>query len=446
MKSLKLVESLVNDIGKFVDKKDIFYQQMDQHDELLSSTSIGRIFTLLAEKAIQVDDLDKAYLLVVQKAFLQTLIESAEHYGFTNNISNFVFIPSKEYSADIYYKNYLEKNEIFLDAINSLENYLKDELSTKDIQRLINFIKKHFRVNITQIFSEKSIVFKKFFDYVGSDTHIEKSDLFQKDTYYSQLKEEYISKIFDDLKGMTLKDIYIEPEFNIHKKCFRDGDERCNTQHHFEDKLFFKHSENINLHQYINDVINEKNSLSLKEKKVDIVYLFGYPGQGKSSFCKRFMYDVITEKNVYKQNNIYLLRLRDVKNPKELIDDPYGTIKKELEKNIGSKVFNFDNSILVLDGLDELYMKQGISSSDVESFCLNINREQEKQKTNYNHNSKRHKKHRITLRDSYKRCSDSRSTRDIKLVVSFLLHNRENLLNLTHNKDIYLLICSNLIR
>lgn len=193
------------------------------------------------------------------------------------------------------------------------------------------------------------------------------------------MKNEFTTVVFEDKNGMTLKDIYIEPEFKVNKKCFGDTDKRCKVNHYHDDKSFFKHGKKLNLHQYIDDFLNERNSLDLNNSTHEITYIFGYPGQGKSSFCKRFMYDVVIGRNVYAKD-VYLLKLRDVRKAKELIDNPYESILRELENNIGITISNFDNSILILDGLDELYMKQGIGSSDVESFCLNINNEKKKQK------------------------------------------------------------------
>lgn len=378
MKNIKLLESFTNDICKFIDKKDYFVKTLDNYDELLSSTSIGRVITILAEKSIQINDLDKAYSLVLNNAFLQTLIEDSETLGCKNIISTFT-ISDKEYNINDFDLNNLDNNQIFLDNLSELKNHLYSKLDSKDIERLLNSIKKHFKLNVLQIISERSIVFKKFFDYIESDVHLENLNLLKKDLYYVNLKNEFTTVVFEDKNGMTLKDIYIEPEFKVNKKCFGDTDKRCKVEHYHHDKSFFEHEKNLNLHQCIDDFLNEKNSLGLNNSTDEITYIFGYPGQGKSSFCKRFMYDVVIGRNVYSED-VYLLKLRDVRKPKELIDNPYESILKELESNIGITISNFDNSILILDGLDELYMKQGIGSSDVESFCLNIYNEKKKQK------------------------------------------------------------------
>lgn len=378
MKNIKLLESFTNDICKFIDKKDYLVDTLNKHDELLSSTSIGRVITILAEKSIQINDLDKAYFLVLNNAFLQTLIEDSETLGLKDIISNFT-ISDGEYNINDFDLNNLNNNQIFLDALSELKSYLDSKLDSKDIERLLNSIKNHFKLNILQIISEQSIVFKKFFNYINSDVHLENVNLLKKDLYYVSLKNEFTTIVFEDKNGMTLKDIYIEPEFKVNKKCFRDNDVRCEVKYYHDDKSFFEHEKDLNLHQYIDDFLNEKNSLDLNICAHEITYIFGYPGQGKSSFCKRFMYDIVTDRNVYAKD-IYLLKLRDVRKPKELIDNPYESILKELESNIGITISNFDNSILILDGLDELYMKQGIGSSDVESFCLNIYNEKKQQK------------------------------------------------------------------
>lgn len=179
MKNIKLLESFINDICKFIDKKDYFVKTLDNYDELLSSTSIGRVITILAEKSIQINDLDKAYSLVLNNAFLQTLIEDSETLGCKNIISTFT-ISDKESNINNFDLNNLDNNQIFLDNLSELKNHLYSKLDSRDIERLLNSIKKHFKLNILQIISEQSIVFKKFFDYINSDAHLENLNLLKK--------------------------------------------------------------------------------------------------------------------------------------------------------------------------------------------------------------------------------------------------------------------------
>ena len=187
----------------------------------------------------------------------------------------------------------------------------------------------------------------------------EKELLLQK--YYQGMLTDYTTfPVLNNNKGMTLKDIYVEPNYQI-----------LSSQIKQEKNTHFGQFESINndsihsfLYQYLSKQISP-NQLNLKNSR--IILLLGQPGQGKSSFSKKFMFDYI-EQNTDISEKVYLLRLRDIGQVNHLLENPLVTIGSKLNQMIGYLPDLNKESILVLDGLDELTMKEQLVTSTIDDF------------------------------------------------------------------------------
>lgn len=70
--------------------------------------------------------------------------------------------------------------------------------------------------------------------------------------------------------------------------------------------------------------------------------------------------------------DVILIKLKNIKEPNDLKNKSFKEIVKE---NTRLEIDNLDNYIVVLDGLDELAMKTGLSTSDIELICQKFSRE-----------------------------------------------------------------------
>ena len=136
--------------------------------------------------------------------------------------------------------------------------------------------------------------------------------------------------MLDDDEGMTLRDIYIEPLFNIYQACFDKKDaqtykniRKIKLGRKSQESIFVKHPDlncpdNYTVHDLLTDFFRGNDTLNIYTRQPipGVMFLLGHPGQGKTSFCKRFLYDVFGAHPLQKE--VYFLRFRDVQNVKQL--------------------------------------------------------------------------------------------------------------------------------
>jgi len=190
--------------------------------------------------------------------------------------------------------------------------------------------------------------------------------------YLARLRSMYQEVVLNDPKGMTLADIYVEPFYGVHRYCFKEKDERI-TKH--SNKPFFGFD--TSLHNDLLRLLNQENCLDLDAKKPGLILLLGYPGQGKTSFCKRLIYD-LTGASFLAFDNIYFVRLRNVANPADLANNALKVIQTEIEDEGDAPPINWNNSLLILDGLDELNIKEGFQGGKIDDICKSLEQACEK--------------------------------------------------------------------
>lgn len=202
---------------------------------------------------------------------------------------------------------------------------------------------------------------------ITSDRQLVEGDL-RKQEYLIRLKNEYTDLTLNDENGMTLDAIYQEPGFRIFEKCLKEGEYK-------KDRRAFVKSSEVGLDQHIHEFTNQwfigKISCdALRPTQSRLLLLYGYPGQGKTSFCKRLVYDLLGDQPMYKE--VYMVRLRNIADPQNLKSEVLETISAYFKKHFDFSPSRLEESILILDGLDELLMKNKLKSEDVEEIFQNI--------------------------------------------------------------------------
>lgn len=198
--------------------------------------------------------------------------------------------------------------------------------------------------------------------------------------YYDSLKEKYYDVVLNDEKGMTLKDIYVEPMMAMHHSNLTD------KKIAIEDyKDFWELKKPVSIHHYFNEFfLNNKEYPGIQPSRIALI--LGSPGQGKTSFCRKLLYDFILSGQTT-DRDIFYIKLKDVPNSKDLINSPLTVLIEEIKVITGENITNttFRRAIVILDGLDELYMKDGLKLDDIETLCKELIREIQREESSDMH-------------------------------------------------------------
>lgn len=364
MKNIATITELFIDGFKFIDKKDYLKDFLSNNDDFLSTTSWGKLIKYLGEKAIEIPDLNKAYYFTIYTTYLNTFEKALEYFEINSNNFSIPFNEDLKYDYNEFDLSKITSNplKIYFDGI--FKDFVLEEDRTK-IQRYIN---NNIKLNYFEVLEQNSSVLNKYINYVKSNLGIEEKENFKKNKYKNIIANEYFEVVLGDENGLTLNDLYIEPYFRVHKNCFKDSDERLKDEIR-RDKYVDVEDESI--HNFIDDILNNKNKHNLDLKDVNTIFIAGQPGQGKSSFTKRFIYDMV-ENRTSLAKDVILIKLKNIKEPNDLKNKSFKDIVKE---NTKLDIDNLDDYIVVLDGLDELAMKTGLSTSDIETICQKFSRE-----------------------------------------------------------------------
>ncbi|MEM9885412.1 MAG: NACHT domain-containing protein [Bacteroidota bacterium] len=206
-------------------------------------------------------------------------------------------------------------------------------------------------------------------DFFENNPFTEQLDrLRQKYRYYARIKLNYQQPALSD-PNMSLADIYIEPYFKIHKRNLAKTDAYIN-----EDKDgFFQLTSEQSLHEYVSDLLlQNKAAFDLKAEQSRMLLLLGQPGQGKSSFCHRLVHDLLEDSNLQYEKDLIFVRLRDLPNPREFVNHPFSY----LQSYDGiPDCMDLQKAVIILDGLDELYMSEGLTNEEINDFFGQMARE-----------------------------------------------------------------------
>ncbi|MFZ4561676.1 MAG: NACHT domain-containing protein, partial [Saprospiraceae bacterium] len=196
--------------------------------------------------------------------------------------------------------------------------------------------------------------------------------------YYEGLKNEYQAVVLNDDQKMTLAGIYIEPGVRVWKGCLQQADAPGGLE-------LFRDISKRSLHRLVNGFFVEKQPAAFPEVVVQnprLLLLLGQPGQGKTSFCQRFLHDHIRPEE-RDANRIFYIRLRDIASVRDLFNDPLDTLQAHVQHSIDRNRDYLDKELFcsatwVLDGLDELAMREANQQGETETFIKDLLRLQDR--------------------------------------------------------------------
>lgn len=373
------LEVFIGDVARTLEKYDLF-----ENDSFLSTFSWGKLAKYLIEKTIVIRNVDEAFQKAIGLACFITFVEALRRYGIGFKVEKgeleSIQTSQGSYKAAEFDINYFNSNDIVKDYKLRYQRLLEIEhILDRNFTKIVKYFDDSLRLNFFSLLESQHTIFRKYIEFMGSRRYAELKKIHIRERYYTTLKNEYTEPIFNDEKGMSLEDIYIEPEFKVHVSCFDSNDERIHFELHEDDKGFIEvpyYRKSIN--EYIYEILNYRDSLGLLTKRPKVILILGYPGQGKSSFCKRFVFDVISGITPLSQD-IYYLKCRQIRQIRLLIEEPIVAIQKKIQEDLQIQIDRktLQESIIILDGLDEIYMKEDLKPSDVDIFCREIIREAE---------------------------------------------------------------------
>ncbi|OJJ21228.1 hypothetical protein BKI52_11725 [marine bacterium AO1-C] len=327
----------------------------------------------------------------VDKAFYTALVYSSATTFYNALVKHEFDLPGDQL-AITQFRESLLKNRKILDykaeefdiekfysnrAVQNIQDYYEGWLQQMGLEELdIRKVRVHFtdyfKIDFYEFLEESKHRYEHLTDFLNRDSYKARIKLYRREMYYSRLASMYLEPALNDEKGVSLKDLYVEPFFKMQTNCLSEKLIReKGLERSIDNSGFIEFDEEYNLHQYINELFLKNDLLKLDKQETRVLFVLGYPGQGKSSFCKRLMYDWINDGNLQLNQHIYFIKLREVSNPQHLLSDTLEVLRKvaERSKDVDIPERDFQKSWLILDRLDELIMNNGLDDRQVDDLC-----------------------------------------------------------------------------
>ena len=368
-------EEIVDLLGDFtdnflvkIDDKDILtnFTNAVFNDDLFGVIPFGKLINFGFKKILEIADQNKAFRVAFNASYCLTFLRACQRYKIELKIQKQTKEELKKINGEFLVESFDMYNFNTNTIISQYEELLFVNIGELYKNKVKKYISDYLKLNFISLIEDSKLKLKKLNEYFKSDKYEEQKRLSKYQKYDTELKNMYFHPVFDDIRGVGLNDLYIEPNFGIYEHCF--DKEYSNKEDIFIDVKTYEES----IHNYIYDVIKKNEPIrGLKQNTHNVVFLLGSPGQGKSSFCKRFLYDAI-EDSIFGDKKVFYIRLKEI-NVSDLTGNPIKTIKEKIEKEIDLSLGNeFENAILLLDGLDEVHIQNNLAIDEIDEICKNI--------------------------------------------------------------------------
>ncbi|MGB1205704.1 MAG: pentapeptide repeat-containing protein [Chitinophagales bacterium] len=366
------------------------------YESLLSTNALGKMAGWLAKYVIEKESREVAFQHAISTTFIITFQEAIAKHEIALTLKKKENIEEQVYNEQSYtqQQNFSDfdiyrflGNEIIKDYISLFGELLAECDCTAKQKRIVQ---RHFnaylKLNFFTLIKQQNVAYRLLLNDIDNTRAMQaQSEIIQRKLYDMQLSAMFDEIVLNDEKDMRLSDVYIKPYVAIHQSCFAEK-----TKNKYEFQSFFTDLKNgflnlddkkTDLHNFIISILNNRIHKDLTNQKINIIFLFGNPGQGKTSFCKKLLYDVIVNDEIT-ENNIYFLRLKNVQDIEALFNNPLRAIVNcltdmpNVPDNVNIKQIK-RNSLLVLDGLDELKMNAQIGTDRIEILCEKLIKEAE---------------------------------------------------------------------
>ena len=192
------------------------------------------------------------------------------------------------------------------------------------------------------------------------------------DAYQARLRREFFRPAFTD-ERVTLADMYVQPFFRYFKPKKEGENQPDEREGHF-----MRPKSKYHLKDFVKEWLSKECPKQIPNTDARILLLLGQPGQGKSSFTYFISWYLLAE-NPGLVQHVFLLRLRDFENSRDFLENPLNAalthIKKYKVRNDDFSEQDLQGGLLLLDGLDEYYMNNGLKNEDIDTLLSNLHRD-----------------------------------------------------------------------
>jgi hypothetical protein len=221
-----------------------------------------------------------------------------------------------------------------------------------------------FRENLSYEFQNNKEKYGELVTYFDNPVYEQSSKLESQISHYLDIGSYYTNALQSNFDSgiETLKDLYIEPNFTIYKQNIKEQIDR--NDH------FIALPEPLSIHSFLNDYFLKDKIFSICRENYNMIFVLGQPGQGKTSFCYKLVYDILENSLGFPKSPLCFIKIRDL-NARDFIDKTFDTINNAICQDFD---FTKDSCVLILDGLDEAYMSGGLTNVDLKNLYGRLNK------------------------------------------------------------------------
>jgi hypothetical protein len=249
--------------------------------------------------------------------------------------------------------------------IPGFSHWLQDALNVDplDAQLISRSLPLQFWKELIAEWDRHPLKYQPLKGYFSNNPFSKNINLFElRQDYYRKIFGFYLDKVMND-ERITLADMYIPPNFKIYQRNLP----KSNAYADDRDGFVSLSKDGEHIHDYLCDHFFRKNpAFGLKAETSRLLLLLGQPGQGKTSFTYRTMHDIKGAKGL--EQELMFVRLNKLGDPRQFVKTPID----ELQAYFSREKFTVDKGILILDGLDELYMSEGLTKAEINDFFLKM--------------------------------------------------------------------------
>jgi len=332
--------------------------------------NLGSAITEILE--VKYDQEMKAFMLLFNSS-RNTNLQIAQSYGrkelnekydlvyITNSfqIEYKTFLEQEVVITENFFENILSYNNSYLITSYNLFKRFCDLLKIKLPENIRFQYYLHFRENLNEEFQNNKDRYEELVDFFNNPISLQNNKFSALLQHYDECKKYYTKPLQDNNSTKeTLNDLYIEPYFSVYKNNLVRIDEEKRTNKDFYDFSYTK-----SIHHFFYNYFLLGNKYDDFNENYNMVFVLGQPGQGKTSFCYKLIFDYLEKYSDLPPNPIIFVKIRDLV-AKDFINNPLN----EISKRFDFIDFDSDEFILVLDGLDEAYMSGGITDGDLKNL------------------------------------------------------------------------------
>jgi GTPase SAR1 family protein len=390
-----------NYISKFFgDATDSTVNFLDK-SKILGETGIpfGKLIAYLTKKAITITDKDKALNQAIGICYYDVVCQALLRYKLNPQVNDDRMAVlgkdlAKRFKVEDFSLERFWDNEIIKFYEDFYHKEFEEVLPIQDQTKLKRYVRDNLKLYVLEHIEEQKTVYENLLGFLKFNKYEENEKRTAQLAYQEALRKFYGEVVLNDTKGLLLKDIYIEPLFDLPEKHAYKGLRTRIGRTDFT--KFLNLPAGYNLHSFVYDFLQGQDTLQLCEhnkhfrnKMPRVLLLLGYPGQGKTSFCKRFLYDSVPAEDSMEQQDkmldkeVYFIRLRYLDRIHELLK---GNILEVLREEAGRQAKSiikgahrldieandFENGVWLLDGLDELYMSNDLNKNQIDDLLKRL--------------------------------------------------------------------------